>query len=177
MATTKPCPRCDRIDAVASVKAIVLGSTSVSISSSVHMHPSFSLDGNVQWSLDYGEAINVTRSVLASQLGFPDKASGTMEVGWLVTVSSITGIFGFYALANSLHTERIANGYITPSMAAIYTCIALFLACLAGSFLGFFVALDATFKHYTGKSAAYKLWEGLYYCFRDNVVYAPGDAS
>jgi hypothetical protein len=119
------------------------------------MSPSFSPDGSATWSLDYGEAITVNRSVLASQLAFPDKGGGVAR---------------FFGAASFICMVLAVIFLFTPYVVA-------FAISFSAIFVFLFIAGVALGIHSKGRPQAQLTWGKLYYCFRDNVVYMPGDTS
>jgi hypothetical protein len=158
------CPRCQRSDAVAKVTAIVRGGTRYITSSSTKISPTLS-DDDADWTFSFNSVNQTSQTVLAKQLDFPDKGGGAMWFGWGFCI-----FFGLgAAMYNLIRSDVIKHGGTDEVLDFIVP------ACTTAAIICAVVALIATPIHKRGRSQALTLWSELYYCFRDDVVYLPGD--
>lgn len=146
--STPQCPRCNRIDSVAKVTAIVAAGTQQSNSSNVQISPSLGIDdSDINWVLNYSGVSNTSRSALARQLSFPAKGGDAYAWLWAITVTTciISAMGGFLSL-------------LLPAILILGT-----------------LSMAVSYIHFRGRFRADLLWKGLFYCFRDDVVYVSWD--
>jgi hypothetical protein len=118
-------------------------------------------DDDIQLLFNYSDTTTIKSSALAQQLMFPSKGEGFFWfVMFIVILSSIAFIVSISIMNNSSFsssdTASARDAMATSLVVGLYGLIAAFLA---GSF------------HFTGRTKAKNLWDSLYYCFRDDVVY------
>jgi hypothetical protein len=174
---TESCPRCKRVDAVAKVSGIVAGGTRISDSTTFTMTPSLGDDEDVDWSLNYQQTINTSQSTLTTQLTFPAKGEGAMIGGWLLFVVLVIVFIALLAYEGSLFDDGANNGFTAELNSEINSVGNWLTAIFLGGIGFFFFAIIATGVHTARRPEALAVWNTLYYCFRDDVVYVPGNAK
>lgn len=97
------------------------------------------------------------------QLAFPDKGGMVWGLGIVILFFSILAIL---ALSQISVTFEEQDGY--------NLAITIISWGLSISILMIPVGLSIRFS---GRVEAKKVWDSLYYCFRDNVVYVPYDST
>jgi len=162
------CPKCNRIDATAKVSAIVKSGTKYSTSYDTKEDASYRENG-IEWSFNLDSVTTTTQTILARQLNFPDKAGVAMACGWtfFILLSLSDALFSWIR-ADSVRT---GNSTSTADLEVIIGVLTV------GTVIAMMVALFTTPIHIAGRARAHLLWEQLYYCFRDDIVYSPYDPA
>jgi hypothetical protein len=166
------CPRCGKDDQLQSVSAVVSGGTSTGAETS-EMWPRVTTHRQTE---------------LARQLALPDRPRlqqespiGCLSVGALA-IAAISGfilLFWISGLPRLTPTQRAQSPWIPISIAATIT--AVFLIVGISSVRGRTRRAAESRAAYERNSRrwvlASELWENLYYCARDGVVFDPRDKS
>lgn len=161
-----PCPRCDRIDRVAKVTGMVTRGTQQSTSSTWKSSSSFDEDGNIELLFNYSELTTTKRSLLVQQLTFPTKGQLFLDY---IHLSVFLLVFAFVLVVIVMNSNPTAYDIeITDKVLAVLIPITVIILPTWG------IAADI---YYRGRKEAKKLWDTLYYCFRDDVVYAAHDIT
>lgn len=176
MVATTPCPSCHRVDAVAKVSSVVTAGTTRTDESVIQFGPSLSEDG-LDWSITYEGVIVTSRTDLAEQLSFPPKGTVAVGITWtLFVISTIASLLAFRDRTRLIDESatRVLNSTELRDLRFdnAFLLVALAVACLAA-----LTGLIATSVHFAGRKRAEHVWQALYYCFRDDIVYAPSQPS
>jgi hypothetical protein len=160
------CPQCKRIDATAKESAIVKSGTRYSTSFDTKEDASYN-DNSVDWSFSFDSVTKTTQTVLAKQLSFPSTASTVAFTSWLLII-----FLGLAAVVCSLIRDDTAKTGVSNSFLNFAP-----LTCTVGAWIALNVAVLATITSVAGRSRGRLLWEKLYYCFRDDIVYLPNELT
>jgi hypothetical protein len=163
------CPRCGRIDSVAKVSAIVSSGTSYSDQATFSFKPSYSvLDGDFDLSGSYGQASGKTITGLSRTLTMVEERI-SRESTAMACVMVVLALAGCAVLA----IQSTGKGFEGFG----FLQWAFWILWVGGSTNGV--------REYMGERAAVKArnarrrltHDRLYYCYRDDVVYIPGEPA
>jgi hypothetical protein len=151
-----PCPRCGRVDQVAKVAGIVARGTQHSYKSDWRTSSSLDEDNDVRLSFGYSDTSTIKQSTLTRQLAFPDDKGGAV---WGLGL-------GILFLSLLFVLPAAIDGYdIAVTILSWAVTISIFLIPIGLS------------MRFGGRAEAKKVWDTLYYCFRDDVAYVPHDST
>jgi hypothetical protein len=155
------------------VTAVVVGGTHQASSSSFELRPAIGEDGDIEWSPKLSETYVAKQSYLASLLSFPDdKGSDRRFWGWALTLLSVgAGLMAIYQLVNLSSDSHEADPRDADWMSN--SQIILFLSIL-GLIIGWAILASGFSSRKQGRDEALAIWNRLYYCIRDDIVYDPG---
>jgi hypothetical protein len=180
---TLKCPICKKSDSIQKVSSIVDSGTSTTVGT--FSGPSgglVSVDGKVGYAGGYTtlSGSQVSKTNLATRLSPPHKPILKGGLGWWWLLI-IFGLFASYCPISIFSTfpGSIINSNENTIM-AVTALICIAYICLCIIYLVFFIYLEIKTKkknkeRYIKEAALYqeymKVWNELYYCFRDDVIF------
>jgi hypothetical protein len=173
------CPRCERMDAVAKVSGIVSAGTKDRFDSGVQVRPPLATGGG-EWSVDLTQTSSTERTDLARRLEFPGELG--YGAGVLLALSLTAA---FIAIAAFFHLGDMHRMLDDGTYLANYTSYEDFrseerinnwMVGIGGPLAVLFAlaSVRAATRYFSGRQEARQVWNTLYYCYRDDVVYVPG---
>ncbi|MBJ3812074.1 hypothetical protein [Streptomyces flavofungini] len=163
------CPECQLNDRVAKVSAIVAAGTSTTTGSTTGWSPGISADGDFTFSLPFGSSDQVTATELSRKLRLAEERGDGADA---------FGAFLFFALSTGL-VVLFAWGVGEPDFKASTAAVVLLsaLGCLTLSVMLAVIHDKSSQRAKERNQRARAVWETLYYCQRDDVVYVPRQPS